>query len=185
LVNIKIGYILPIVFFEKSTVIVLAKILIKAQKCAFLVVTILGKEISKMPLTPKQEKFCQCVVSGMAYKDAYLASYDWNGSEAAAYQEATRLALREDIQERIQALRKPITSAIQTQVFNETERIKQILWEEIENARTQQDHAAIARYTDQLNKLNNAYKDAGSTQDSNNDLDALDTNMLKRITKLA
>ena len=138
-----------------------------------------------MALTPKQEKFCQCVVSGMAYKDAYLASYDWNGSEAAAYQEATRLALREDIQARIASLQKPITEAIQTQALNETERIKQILWEEIANARTQQDHAAIARYTDQLNKLNNAYKDAGSTQDNNSDLNTVDTNTLQKIAKFA
>ena len=138
-----------------------------------------------MALTPKQEKFCQCVVSGMAYKDAYLASYDWNGSEAAAYQEATRLALREDIQARIASLQKPITDAIQTQAVNETQRIKQILWEEIANARTQQDHAAIARYTDQLNKLNNAYRDAGSTQDNNSDLNTVDTNTLQKIAKFA
>lgn len=138
-----------------------------------------------MPLTPKQEKFCQCVVAGMAYKDAYLASYDWNGSEAAAYQEATRLALREDIQARIASLQKPITDAIQTQALNETQRIKQILWDEIENARKQQDHAAIARYTDQLNKLNNAYKDASIPQDNTSDLNNIDTNTLHKLTKFA
>ncbi len=138
-----------------------------------------------MPLTPKQEKFCQCVVSGMAYKDAYLASYDWNGSEAAAYQEATRLALREDIQARIASLQKPITEAIQTQALNETERIKALLWERIEICRTKEDEAAIARYTDQLNKLNNAYKDAGSVQDSNSDLNTVDSNTLAKIAKYA
>lgn len=133
-----------------------------------------------MALTPKQEKFCQCVVSGMSYKDSYLSAYDCN-SDNAAYVEGSKLALRDDIQARIEALQKPIKEALGKQALTETERIKAILWEELENARTQQDHTAIARYTDQLNKLNNAYKDSGSIEDSNNDFTTLDTSKLIKL----
>lgn len=137
-----------------------------------------------MALTPKQEKFCQCVVSGMSYKDSYLAAYDCN-SDNAAYVEGSKLALREDIQARIEALQKPIKTALGTQALTETERIKQILWEELENARTQQDHTAIARYTDQLNKLNNAYKDSTPLEDNNTDIGSLDTTKLFRLVGTA
>lgn len=137
-----------------------------------------------MALTPKQEKFCQCVVSGMSYKDSYLSAYDCK-SDNAAYVEGSKLALREDIQERITALQKPIKTALGTQALTETERIKQILWEELENARTQQDHTAIARYTDQLNKLNNAYKDNSTVEDTQNDIGSLDTTKLLKIVGTA
>lgn len=135
-------------------------------------------------LTPKQEKFCQCIVSGMSGKDSYIAAYNCNSPNAAMV-ESTKLLAREDVIERLKELRRPIENLAQTQAINETQRIKEILWIEIENARTQQDHAAIARYTDQLNKLNNAYKDAGSTVDSKDDLNTLDTNTLQKIAKFA
>jgi phage terminase small subunit len=136
-----------------------------------------------MALTPKQEKFCQCVVSGMSYKDSYLAAYDCS-SDNAAYVEGSKLALREDIQARIEALQKPIKEALGKQALTETERIKQILWEEIENARQQQDHAAVARYADQLNKLNGAYRD-NTTITDNNTLDNIDTSKLLQFVNTA
>lgn len=137
-----------------------------------------------MALTPKQEKFCREVASGKSYLDAYLTSYDWNGSKQGASIEATKLANREEIQEKIQALTKPIEIQAQRTAFSETEKIKQILWEEIENARQQQDHAAIARYTDQLNKLNNAYKDS-TPVDNDNSLDNIDTSKLLKFVSTA
>lgn len=138
-----------------------------------------------MSLTPKQEKFCQCIVSGLSGKDSYLTAYNNNSNDNTAYREALTLLNREDIQSRIKELRIPLEIHAQTQAITETERIKQILWEEIANARAQQDHAAIARYTDQLNKLNNAYKDTTSTSEDANKLDTLDTSALQRIAKMA
>ena len=138
-----------------------------------------------MALTLKQEKFCQGIINGLSGKDAYIAAYNTKGNDNTVYTEVTRLFNRDEIQARLKALREPLELKAQTDAITETERIKQILWEEIANARAQQDHAAIARYTDQLNKLNNAYRDAGSTTDSTNDLDTLDLNTLKRITKMA
>ena len=138
-----------------------------------------------MSLTPKQEKFCQCIVSGMSGKDSYITAYDSKGSDQNAYNEASKLMLRDDIQERLKVLRKPLEMAAQTTALTETERIKAILWEELENARQQQDHTAIARYTDQINKLNNAYKDATPIGDNNQDITGLDTNNLLKLVTTA
>lgn len=137
-----------------------------------------------MTLTPKQEKFCQCIVSGMTGKDSYLSAYDCN-SDRVAYNESNVLLKRDDITERIQELMKPVKNHAQNTAISETERIKKILWEELANARTQQDHTAIARYTDQLNKLNNAYKDNTVTEDNNNDIQEIDTSKLLKLVNTA
>jgi phage terminase small subunit len=137
-----------------------------------------------MALTPKQEKFCQCIVSGMSGKDSYLAAYDCS-SDRVALNESNVLLKRDDITERIQEIRKPVLNHAVNTAISETERIKAILWEELENARTQQDHTAIARYTDQINKLNNAYKDNNIVEDNNNDIGSLDTTKLLRIVGTA
>ena len=114
-----------------------------------------------MNLTPKQEKFCQCIVSGLSGKDSYLTAYNNNSNDNTAYREALTLLNRDDIQARIKELRIPLEIHAQTQAITETERIKALLWERIEICRQKDDEAAIARYTDQLNKLNNAYKEIG------------------------
>ena len=138
-----------------------------------------------MSLTPKQEKFCQCIIAGMSGKDSYIAAYNSKGSDQNAYNEASKLMLRDDIQQRLAVLRKPLEMAAQTSALTETERIKQILWEELENARQQQDHTAVARYADQINKLNGAYRDATIPENNENDIGSLDTNKLLKLVGTA
>ena len=65
-----------------------------------------------MELIPKQEKFCQCIVSGTSYKDSYLTAYDWNGSDKRALKESARMALKENIRARITKLQKTIETTI-------------------------------------------------------------------------
>lgn len=137
-----------------------------------------------MSLTPKQEKFCQCIVSGMSGKDSYMTAYNCN-SDRVALNESNVLLKRDDITERIQEIRKPVLNHAINTAISETERIKRILWEEIENARTQQDHAAIARYTDQLNKLNNAYKDNTIVENDNDNITNIDTSKLLKLVSTA
>ncbi len=138
-----------------------------------------------MALTEKQESFCRNIISGMTGKDAYITAYNSKGSDQNAYNEASKLLAREDIQKRLEVLRKPLEMHAKTSAITETERIKAILWEELENARQQQDHTAIARYTDQLNKLNNAYKDNNSVEDNTNDIGSLDTSKLLKLVGTA
>lgn len=93
----------------------------------------------------------------MTGKDSYMDAYETNCSEQVAYNESSKLLMRDDIQERIKVIRKPLEVKAVTEIISEREKKKAIIWEEIEHARTQQDHAAIARYMDILNKMDAEY----------------------------
>ena len=136
-----------------------------------------------MALTPKQEKFCQCVVSGMSYKDAYINAYDTNGKESTIFAEAGKLALREDIQEKIQALQKPIETAAKIQGLNKKEERIKYIQERIKLCEERQDESSILRYVDMLNKIDNLYKEAEEKKDNDNTLTNLDTRLLTKIAK--
>ena len=138
-----------------------------------------------MALTEKQETFCRNIISGMSGKDSYMAAYNSKGSDQNAYNEASKLLAREDIQKRLEVLRKPLEMHARTTALTETEKIKAILWEELENARKQQDHTAIARYTDQLNKLLGSYRDTAAVEDDKTDIANLDTNKLLKLVGTA
>lgn len=135
-----------------------------------------------MGLTPKQEKFCRLVASGKDYTTAYLSAYDWNGGKAGATLEATKLADREDIQEKIKTLLKPIELAIKKDSINARQKQIVFILERIAICKEKDDEQSIIRYTDMLNKLYNLYKDS-SEQDQNkpNTLNKIDSNALKRI----
>lgn len=136
----------------------------------------------RLSLTPKQEKFCQCIVSGMSGKDSYIAAYDTKGKDSTINIEVGRLLAREDIQERIETLQKPIIKAAQTQAISEREKKKSIIWDEIENARQQQDHAAVARYLDILNKMDQEYIQINKDiTDNKTNIEELDTDTLSKL----
>lgn len=66
-------------------------------------------------LTPQQEKFCQCIVSGMNQSDAYRASFkvrDGTKPECVTVQASTLMAGL-SITLRVAELRKPVVEAIQ------------------------------------------------------------------------
>lgn len=66
-----------------------------------------------MALTPKQEKFAQCVASGMNQSDAYRAAYACEGmSDPAIYVEACRLAQDPNVSLRVSELQKPIAEKV-------------------------------------------------------------------------
>ena len=136
-----------------------------------------------MSLTPKQEKFCRCVASGMSYKDAYLDSYNCK-TDTTAYNESSKLALREDIQDRIQSLIKPLEREAITSVLTERERKKKIINERIEACILKEDDSAIARYLDILNKMDAEYININKNIDEDKtEINNLDTNTLLRLVK--
>lgn len=136
----------------------------------------------KRPLTQKQEKFCQCIVSGMSGKDSYLTAYSSTGSDQNAYTEASKLMLREDIQERIESLRKPIEKATQQAALSERERKRQVLWDIIT--------APDATYNDQcramdiLNKMDSEYINLTKTiDDKKPNITSIDSETLRKLSK--
>ena len=138
-----------------------------------------------MSLTPKQKKFCQNVVSGMSYKDAYINAYN-NNSEQAAYVEGSKLALRSDIQAEIKALQKPIEQAIQVQELSAKEQQIQEIKERIQVCKDKQDETSLIRYYDMLNKIYGIYKESDTqTNDTTNHIDKLDNETLNKIIRIS
>lgn len=135
-----------------------------------------------MALTPKQEKFCQCIVSGMSGKDSYLTAYDTNCKPDTAYVESSRMLLREDIQNRIKELRKPQEEAAQIKALNAREEQIEFIRERIAICKQKEDEASIIRYTDMLNKINALYKDTEAEQKQESSVVKLDMDTLKKLS---
>ena len=133
-------------------------------------------------LTPKQEKFCQCVVSGMSAKDAYIMAYDTKASEQVLYNESSKLMLREDIQKKIEDMRKPLIKAAQTTALSEREKKRAWLWNMIEHATNDSDRI---RAMDILNKMDSEYINIQRIEKDETPISTLDTEKLIEITKLA
>ena len=133
-----------------------------------------------MALTPKQEKFCQCVVSGMSYKDSYMTAYNCQ-SERAANIESTKLIAREDIQERMSTLLKPIEKRVQQTAISEREKKRQWLWDMINNPAVKDSDRISAMNI--LNKMDSEYINITQTiEDKETSSEQLDTTTLKALT---
>lgn len=134
-----------------------------------------------MSLTPKQEKFCQCIVSGMSGKDSYLTAYDCN-SDTTAYQESYVLLQRDDIKEYISTLKKPIEKHVINTAISERDKKRSICWTEIERCIAERDSNGAARWMDILNKMDSEYININrNIQDDQTAISNLDTNTLRLI----
>lgn len=133
-----------------------------------------------MALTQKQEKFCQCVVSGMTYKDSYMTAYDCN-SETTAINEGSKLALREDIQKHIETLTIPLQKAAQQTALSEREKKRQWLWNMINNASNDADRL---RAMDILNKMDSEYINIQRIESDQTSITDIDTDKLIELTKI-
>ena len=135
-----------------------------------------------MALTPKQEIFCQNIVSGMSGKDSYLSAYNTKCNDNTAYTEANKLLLREDIQTRIFALRKPQEQAAQIKALSARDKQIEFIQSRIEHCLTTGDEQSIIRYTDMLNKINALYKDTEQEVKPESTVNNLDISVLKRLS---
>lgn len=135
-----------------------------------------------MTLTPKQEKFCQCIVSGMSGKDSYLSAYDTKCSEQVAYNEASKLLLREDIQKRIFTMRKPLEQAAQIKALNAREQQIDAIQKRIAVCIAKEDETSLIRYYDMLNKIYALYKETETEQKPESTVNNLDISVLKRLS---
>lgn len=138
-----------------------------------------------MALTPKQEKFCQNIVSGMSGKDSYISAYDTKCSEQVAYNESSKLLLREDIQQRIFAIRKPLEQAAQIKALSARETQIEAIQKRIEVCIAKEDEQSLIRYYDMLNKIYALYKEQEAPAEKENKVDNLDISVLQRITAVS
>lgn len=138
-----------------------------------------------MALTSKQEKFCKNVASGLSYYNAYKDAYDTNGKDGTIYVESSKLALRDDIQERIKALTKPIEQAFNANLTTERQKQIDFIKERIEICKQKDDENSLIRWSDQLNKILALYKETETEQKQSNSVDNLDTDTLKKLSGIA
>ena len=135
-------------------------------------------------LTPKQEKFCQCIVAGMDGTTAYKAAYDTKANDKVCNNESRVLLFRDDITERIAELRKPLINHAQNTALTKSEKIKNILWERLQKAIEREDDATIVKYTDQINRMNSEYINVNrNIDDKSNEIDQLDADTLRRLAE--
>jgi phage terminase small subunit len=133
-------------------------------------------------LTSKQKEFCKNVVSGMTYKDSYIKAYETKCSEQVAYNESSKLMMKEEIQKEIKRISEPLEKAYQTNVLSEREKKRAILWEGIERCQAKEDENGVARYMDILNKMDSEYLNININREENNTpLDNIDADTLKKL----
>jgi hypothetical protein len=136
-------------------------------------------------LTVKQQNFCKNIVAGMSNKDAYITAYDFNGKDNTAYTEAYKLLLRDDIQKYIETLNKPIEKAYQTSIISERQKQIKEIQERIAICKEKEDEQSLIRYYDMLNKIYGVYKDTEQEQKTESTVNNLDTDTLKRLSKIS
>lgn len=135
-----------------------------------------------MSLTTKQETFCQNVIKGMSYKDAYIDAYNSKGSDQNAYNEGSKLMLREDIQERLKVLRKPLEDVAKTTAITDREKKRNFLWEVIHDET--QAMSDRLRAVDLLAKIDQEYTNVNVNKtESTLTLEGLDLTALKTLSE--
>ena len=139
--------------------------------------------MARNKLTPKQERFCQCIVEGMKGVDAYRTAYNTNGSNQTIRGEAIRLLKRDDITARIEQLRQPVINHAQNVAINDREDKKKLINERIQACVEKGDDAAIARYLDILNKMDQEYVNINKNVEEKSPLENLDNDKLLRLIK--
>lgn len=134
-------------------------------------------------LTPKQEKFCQCIVSGKDGKTSYMIAYDCN-SENAASVESTKLLKRDDITERIKELNKPIVNLVQNTRINARQEQIKFIKSRIEECIRKDDENSLIRWNEQLNKIYALYKESETEIKEENKVTKLDTSTLIKLADI-
>ena len=135
-----------------------------------------------MALTQKQENFCKNIVSGMNGKESYLAAYNAKCNDQVAYNEASKLLLRKDIQKRIFDMRKPLEQAAQIKALSARDTQLQAIQERIEICKQKEDEQSLIRYYDMLAKIHGLYKETETEQKTDSNVNNLDISVLKRLS---
>ena len=134
-------------------------------------------------LTVKQMNFCQEYIKCGNATEAYMTAYD-STSRKSAQIESSRMLDRDDIQEYLVKLRKPIEKAVKRKIINEREYKKKLIQERIDQCVERGDDAAIARYLEIWNKMDGEYVNINKDiTDHDSEIKQLDTATLLQLVK--
>lgn len=133
-------------------------------------------------LTDKQKLFAESIAAGATQAEAYKAAYNTSGSaENTIAANASKEAKKPEIAAYIEKLKTREKNA--RSLADERDKNYKItfIWERIAEAQAERDHAAIARYLDQLHKLQGDYINNTDLQTDNKPLTDLSTDELKAL----
>ena len=137
-----------------------------------------------MALTPKMMNFCsEYLKNGGKATDAYIAAYQNNCSRASAQVEASRLLARDDIQDYIMKLRKPVEKAVKRKIMNDRKSKIELIQRRIDACEERDDDAGIARYLEIWNKMDGEYLNGGKADDESSAIQEMDTATLLQLVK--
>lgn len=133
-------------------------------------------------LTVKQMQFCEeYLKNGGNATEAYMTAYN-SESKKSAMIEASRMLKREDIQDYLMKLRKPVEKAVKRKILNEREYKKNLIQERINECIARDDDAAIARYIEIWNKMDGEYINTNKDGDDTSEmLISMDTTALLQL----
>lgn len=128
-------------------------------------------------LTQKQKNFCYAYAKSGNATEAYLEAYNTE-NRISAQKNGSLLLQRDDIQEFIAKINRPIINKI----TSEREKKRQIIWDRINICLEKDDETAIARYMDILNKMDAEYVNINrNIDDTSEKLGELDMDQLKEL----
>lgn len=137
-----------------------------------------------MALTVKMMNFCtEYLKNGGHGTDAYIAAYQNNCSKASAQVEASRLLARDDIQDYLVKLRKPVEKAVKRKIMNDRKSKIELIQRRIDACEERDDDAGIARYLEIWNKMDGEYLNGGKADDDSNAIQEMDTATLLQLVK--
>lgn len=133
-------------------------------------------------LTVKQMRFCEeYLKNGGNATQAYLTAYDSESPKSAVI-DASRLLKREDIQEYLMKLRKPVEKAVKRKIINEREYKKKVIQERLEACIERDDDAGAARWMEIWNKMDGEYANGGKSDfDPQAEMANFDTSTLLQL----
>lgn len=135
---------------------------------------------NKQKLTEKHKHFCrEYYGNGGNGTQAYLTAYDSNSPTAAAI-EASKLLQRDDIQEYLATLNRPM----EQKARSEREEKRELIKSRIQSCVARDDDSAAARWMDILNKMDSEYVNINrNIDDTSTALEGVDTGTLKLLAK--
>ena len=133
-------------------------------------------------LTEKQRRFCEeYLKNGGHATNAYLTAYNSDSPKSAVI-EASRLLKRDDIQDYLMKLRKPVEKAVKRQIVRDRQSKIELIQRRIDACEERDDDAGIARYLEIWNKMDGEYLNANKGEDDDgNGITGLDTHTLLQL----
>ena len=134
-------------------------------------------------ITPKQDKFCRNIVSGMSLVDSYADAYDTNGTHGTMRAEASRLMAKDEIRNHIKTLQEPVREAITATSLTDYEKLKKLAIERLQLAISRNDDTIAIKYMDIINKMIGSYVNINHNINDNKPeaIVNLDTAQLKKL----